>query len=221
MKYERNPFDVAKENLAEELEKKSFTYFNDPDYVESYRNLNVCLTNFEETHFPDLRELITDPEHQVELRLQAPFRKGFLVGKIDLALDGLYADWKTGKVPQDFDIQLNPQAAYYWHLANMNGLPVPEEFRYVYLRGINKAKRLSEKTGKMVPDNRDGNKKIITNFPVHPKPEQMESVMQNHIVPLAKAYEEGVIYKNPSSYNCKTCSYRTMCLNTDLPTILD
>lgn len=218
LKNETNPFTAANEYLQDELESKNYNLFESKEYQDKYVILNQCLENFENDFYPSLREALTDPEHQVELKLETPFRKGVLVGKVDVALPGIFADWKSGRILSDSEIATNPQAGFYWYLAQKTGLEPPKEFVYVYLQGKNLAKKVS-KTGKMIADRE--NKMMKYSFSVFPTEDSINRLLNNFIVPLAKAYEDGVVYKNPSQYNCSGCSYRTACWQYDLPKIDD
>lgn len=218
LKREANPFEVARAYLDEELGEAGYVDFASKQYQDKYEVMTVCLNHFEEHFYPNLRKAITDPEHQVELRLETPFRKGVLVGKIDIALPEVFADFKTGKPAQQFELVTNPQAGFYWFLAQECGLQPPKEFVYVYLQGVNLAKKVS-KSGKITADRE--NKMMKFSFPTYPTSEWVEKLFKNQIIPLAKAYEDGVVYKNPSLQNCSTCSYRTVCPDYDLEIVSD
>ena len=142
------------------------------------------------------------------------------MGVVDVALPGIFADWKTGaRVPSDFMLAMEPQSGFYFYLAQKTGMETPKEFVYVYLSGRNVNYKASEKTGKVTADR--NNKLMKFSFPVYPTEESVNSLLTNYIQPLAKQYEDGVIYKNPSDYNCGGCRYRTACFQTNLPSIGD
>lgn len=213
-----NAFEKAKDYLESELEGSSVKT-SDKDYQDKYSLMDKCINNFENYFYESLKKTLTDPQSQVELRLETPFRKGILVGKIDIALPEILADWKTGKPPYNpSELAMSPQAGFYWYLAQKSGLQPPKEFVYVYLQGQNLAKKVS-KTGKVTADRE--NKMMKFSFPTYPTESWVESLFKNQIVPLAKAYESGIIYKNPSVQNCSSCSYRTVCPDFELPVIVD
>lgn len=220
LKYERNPFEVAQNYVAEKLEEANYPSFGSKEYEDKQKLLTSCLTNFEEYFYEDLRTSLSDPEHQVELKLETPFRKGLLVGVVDIALPGIFADWKSGtRIPSDFSLSMEPQSGFYFYLAQKTGMETPKEFVYVYLTGRNVNYVKSERTGKLTADR--NNRMMKFSFPVYPTEESVNSLLNNYIMPLAKQYEEGVIYKNPSDYNCGSCLYKTACWSTDLPLIND
>jgi PD-(D/E)XK nuclease superfamily len=210
LKFERNSYKVADEYINQTLEEGGFSAaFGTKEFADKQLLKSKCLDNFEQKFYPSLREQIVDPEHQVELRLETPFRKGILVGVVDVAMPGIFADWKTGaRVPSDFSLMMDPQSGFYFYLAQQTGMELPKEFVYVYLTGKN-----------LGPSRKDPMMRY--SFPVYPTEESVDNLLNNYIVPLAKAYEEGVIYKNPSDYNCSGCLYRTACMQTNLPATND
>src|SRR5271165_1132137 len=138
LKYERNPTVVAQLYLEENL--SAFTKGKDysvKEYDEKQFLLHTCINNFEEHFYHDLKEALVDPINQVELKLETPFRKGYLVGVVDIGMAGIFADWKTGRVPTASALKMDPQAGFYWYLAQQNGLEPPKEFVYVFLTGKN------------------------------------------------------------------------------------
>lgn len=217
LKFERNPYTVADEYIEKTLEEAGQLgpALALKEYGVKQALKQRCIENFETAFYPSLREQLTDPEHQVELRLETPFRKGVLVGVIDVAMPGIFADWKTGsRVPSDFSLMMNPQSGFYFHLAQQTGMEPPKEFVYVYLNGKNMAYRPTRTGGTTV--NKD-EPQIRYSFPVYPTEESTNALLNNFIIPLAEAFENGVLYKNPSDFNCGSCLYRTACLSTNLP----
>lgn len=219
LKYERNPYIVSQlyleENLAAYTKGIDYTV---KEYDDKQELLKLCINNFEENFYQDLRTALVDPINQVELKLETPFRKGFLVGVVDVGMGGIFADWKTGKVPTDSQLLRDPQAGFYWYLAQKNGLEPPAQFVYVFLTGKN-VNYVRLKSGIMRADGK--NRMMKYSFPVYPTEEGVNRLLNNYIIPLAKQYEEGVIYKNESDYNCGGCLYRTACKDYDLPKITD
>jgi hypothetical protein len=219
LKFERNPYIVSQLYLEENLAaySKGIDY-SVKEYDDKQELLQTCIKNFEDLFYHDLRQAIVDPINQVELKLETPFRKGFLVGVVDVGMAGIFADWKTGRVPTASALKMDPQSGFYWYLAQKTGLEPPKEFVYVYLTGKN-MNYIRSKGGNYRVDSK--NPKMQYSFPVFPTEESVNHLLNNYIIPLAKQYEEGVIYKNESDYNCGGCLYRTACKDYDLPSIKD
>jgi hypothetical protein len=188
---------------------------------EKQELVKECLQNFEDNFYGDLSRALTDPEHQVEVQMEAPFRKGVLLGVADIMLPGICADWKTGaRIPSAFNLFSETQHAIYWHLAQQCGTPF-DEFVYVYLIGKN-VNMMRTKTGKVQANPND--RKLQFSFPVNPTKESVDSLMRNYVNPLAKQYENGVLYKVENDQNCGGCRYRTACHFSeyrDLPEIVE
>ena len=221
LKFERHPLVVAKNFLDQSLEESgNQQYIGGEDYTSTMDHMTKCVSAFEEHFYPSLKETITDPEHQVEVQVETPFRQGIMVGRIDLIIPQVcFTDFKTGKVvPSDFDLLMEPQHGFYFYLGRKVGMELPNQFVYVYLKGKNLAYHTT-KNGNVVVDRK--NPQIRYSFPVQPTKESVDSLLNNFIIPVAKLYEEGVLYKNPSSYNCGQCFYRSTCIQTDLPSIGD
>lgn len=157
-----------------------------------------------------------DPKN-VEVRIEAPFRKGKLVGVVDLIHMGAFIDWKTGaKVPSGHFLDQSPQGGFYTLLAEQsNGvIQVPHNFVYVYLVGKN-MNYTATKTGKVMANRHDPLMKY--SFPVQWPKTKVVDLLNNYINPAAQAYESGVVYKNVSEYNCNSCQFRTVCKDYSLP----
>jgi hypothetical protein len=167
-----------------------------------------------------------DPEHQVEVGLEVPWRKGVFVGKIDILFsDDIASDWKSSlRVPNLVDLRRQQQAYIYPYLLEKTGLPRPTLFNYVYLYGTNVAKRQEQyKTG---PRKGQWHDVEDTEHPVwkytwevKPTVEQINKVVRNWAIPLARAMEEKIFVKQESAYNCNSCRFRTACKQTDLPSM--
>lgn len=211
-----NSFKNAEDYVQKELEEINYTGWNTDEFNENHDTLERCLKNFEELLYKDLVQSLTDPEHQVELKLETPFRKGILVGKVDLTLPGIYADFKTGRIPTDFNILQNPQAGFYFYLAQRVGLEPPKEFVYVYLQGKNIAYRPPKKgSGPAVLDKENPSYRL--SYPTFPTSESVEKLFKNYVIPLAIRYEQGIYVKNRSTMNCSGCKYRKICIDEDYP----
>jgi hypothetical protein len=242
LKEGKDPHIVADEYVKREL----FDKFPDYDFVGKddkekakldavTQKMHRAITNYQNFFAPNLKETLTDPQSQVELTLEMPFRKGVLKGIIDVApADFIFADWKTGKVPlKEEKLFADPQAKIYYHIAKNIGIPVPRIFNYVYLQGLPTVKtpELDEhgnivkfKTGprkgetKFVWDTEDN---LKFTFRVLQDDTSVERVMNNYVVGAATAYEQNIIYKNVSDFNCNTCQYRTACPSVDLPVVIE
>lgn len=213
-------YEYVQENLLDKFDPKLF----DHKEIESRNEqLERCIDNFEREFYVPVLEQIDDPEHSVEVGLEIPWRKGFLVGKVDVILPDNWADWKSGmRVPSDTDLINDQQSLIYYYMAYKTGIPTPKAFNYVYLHGTNVAKKIETlKSGpnkgkeRYVPD--DDNPIWKYTYPVYPNDQRVNNMLRNWAIPLARSMETGIVYKNKSAYNCKSCRYRTVCSQTDLP----
>lgn len=224
-KYERNPMTVAKLFMQENLfDKFDARELDQKELIERTDVLDRCIKNFENHYFQIVRDELTDPLSQVELELEIPWRKGWLVGKVDIALPHMFGDWKTSpNHPKDKDIEREIQHQLYYYMAAKLGLPLPEVFRYVYLYGFNEARKTviiergpNKGKERVVADN--DNPVWHFDFDAKPTKESVNSTLLNQVIPLARILEEKIVYKNPSQYNCAKCKYRTVCPDYKLPT---
>ena len=218
LKEEKNPFAVAEDFIAAELEKEKFSDFVSDDYKELSGNLNKCLTNFERDIYPNLLKTMVDPNAQVEIKFQTPYRKGILVGTVDYLEPGTLVDWKSGKVPDKNGV-INVLDAYVYHRLVAPTLGEIRQFTYAHLQGKNVAYRPSKKKGgKPVLD--DENPKYVYKWNLHLNNEMVEDKFHNTIDPIAKEIENGVFKKKPG-WACKSCQYRTACQvkNMQLPKV--
>lgn len=231
LKHGTDPVEAASVYLQKNLFDKYAGVKLDPfkAQIEDRRlHMYRCLDNFEKEFYPTLADTVK-PEN-VEVRVEAPFRKGKLVGVIDLIHtpengtgETFFADWKTGeKVPGYATLYGSPQGGFYVLMAKQsNGLvPVPKQFVYVYLAGKNQA-RVATKTGRKVGQPRADTKnpQYQYSFQVTWDDARLESLQRNYLEPLASAYETGIVFKNKSDFNCNTCQYREICDKTDLPKV--
>lgn len=226
LKYERNPMTVAKlyvqENLLDKYDAKAI---DKKELLERTEIMDRCLRNFESHYLRIALDELTDPESQVELSLEVPWRKGWLVGKVDVALPHLYVDWKSSPAhPRAGQIDNELQHQLYYFMSAKLGLPTPEVFRYIYLYGFNEARKLEKiKSGpnagkdRVVTDN--DNPVWQFEFDTKPTPQTVNKTLSDKVIPLARVLEENIIYKNPSPSNCSKCKYRTVCPDFSLDTV--
>lgn len=225
--------------LEEYLDKELYSKFK-PAQLEPLRkkmadkmdDLKWCMDRFEENFYPSLSDpnLGFDPQSGLEVKLQAPFRMGILTGVIDVLFPGGFmADWKTGsKIPHIDRLRRDQQAVLYYYLGKHHGFKNAGQFTYVYLKGVNyQMKEFEYKSGK-----NEGQKywKADPDFPtsqwtysfnILTDDDKLDRIMADRIEPLARQYEQGVVYKNESDMNCGTCSYRTACPDYKLPRKVD
>lgn len=229
LKEGRDPYEVSnlyvQEHLLDKFDAKLLDY---KKIQERLDHTKWCLSQFLKELYPSLSRTLTDPEHQTEVTIQAPFRKGVLTGVVDLMMDnGVFVDWKSSmKIPKPQTIINDPQSAIYYWIAKACGLTVPTTFEYVYLTGENvHMKEEVLKSGKnkgktrMVKDDSDPWWKL--SYPVFQDEARVERIMRNYVIPLAKQYEQKVYYKVKNEYNCNNCQYRTACDNIDLPEVVE
>lgn len=208
------------ENLLDKFDAKLL----DPKAFNEKREAMLeCLRNWEQQFYPWMMENIQDPDKQVEVKLQTEFRGTLFTGVVDVVLDsGVFADWKTGKVPTMDTLAKDAQSIVYYWLAKQNGLPPPPKFIYVYLIGQPTNYKMEEyksgpRKGELHPVLDKDNPKNKYSFPVEVTDDKVDSLLNNYLGPLTEAYKRRIYYKNPSDYNCKSCIYRTACKDTDLP----
>lgn len=224
-----NPHTVADLYIQENLLDNFPANKLDAKAVQEKRaHMHWCIDRFEENFYDNLMRIIKEPASQIEVKLQAPFRKGLFTGVVDVLFPeyGIFSDWKTGAKPPRLDrLYVDRQQAIYFYLGLATGVvPQPREFNYVYLVGKNERRikaeyksgpRKGETYWKDDPDNPPSEWKYSWKVPFIQK--RVESVFTEKIIPLAKAYEEGIVYKEQSDFNCNTCQYRTVCPEYSLP----
>ena len=226
LKFGSNPYVTADLYLQEHLlDKFDASAFNAKEVIENQKVTKRCLDNFENVYLPLIADQITDPEHQVELGLEIPWRKGWLVGKVDLALPHIWADWKTSdSQPKEGQIDGELQDKIYYYMGAKTGVSLPEIFRYVYLFGFNNARKIEiiqrgPNRGKERVVTDDENPKWQFEYDAKPPtPQGVNDSLINQVIPLARIIEENIVYKNPSPQNCSKCKFRTVCPDYKLPT---
>lgn len=213
--------EYVQENLLDKFDAKRL---NPETLAKKWDLATKCIDNYEE-HFH--RRLVeefeihdVDPASALEVKLQVPFRQGILSGVIDVITpSGPWLDWKSGSRVVGMDALIrDPQAGIYYYLAKESGLKPPNIFEYIYLTGKNVAMK-RDKNGKAMADR--SNPKMLYQFKVHQDLDKVNRLFAEYVTPLAKLYEEGVVYKNPTEQNCGGCQYRTACVNTELPAVKD
>ncbi len=135
----------------------------------------------------------------------------------------------TGKVPKEEMLGTDPQAAVYYYIAKSIGMTPPRVFNYVYLKGkpMTKKPELDEHGGEVryktgprkgqVKEVWDQENNLKFTFPVLQDDDKVKRMMNDYIVPVAVAYENDIMFKNRSDYNCASCEYRTVCPSMTLP----
>lgn len=247
LKTGRNPFDTFGEFVQKELLDKFPANKLDIDAItDRQKDMERCIRNFERDFYPNLFFLLGDnPEDYLEVTLEAPYRKGVLIGKMDVILpNGVEAmsDWKTGETPygpgskpparakaMKYLVQ-NTQSPIYYRLAKLVDIPPPRKFNFVFLQGVptKKSQVIDPETKKpafLKSGKNKGQPKmewdkvndIQYTFPVFQDDDSVAKTFRNVIDPLAKLYEDDVLYKDVSALNCGTCAYRTACPDYDLP----
>lgn len=223
-----NAEKAAKEYLQAELFDKFPAAKLDMKTVqEKMEHMEWCLARFEENFYPYLLNTLGErAAESIEVKLQAPFRKGILTGVIDVlqAELGILSDWKTGaKSPREDRLERDRQQALYYFLARYHGID-PKVFTYVYLLGKNPKRvkaeyKSGEKKGQSYwkDDHTNPTTKWKYSYPVVYNEKAVERLFIEKINPLAKAFEDKIIYKEESDFNCNGCQYRTICPDFKLP----
>lgn len=219
------------ENLFEKFKTSQLAHLS-TKIEDKDEDARWCLDRFEEVFYPSLSnpESGFDPASGLEVKLQAPFRKGVLTGVIDVLFPGGFmADWKTGsKIPPLARLKRDAQAVLYYYLGKHAGLSQAGYFTYVYLKGVNyqmvkteykSGKKKGQTYFKADPD--FPTKEWAYSYNILTDDDKLSRIMADKIEPLARQYEEGVVYKNESDLTCNTCSYRTVCPDYTLPRKVD
>lgn len=252
----KDPFPIARkyvdDNLINSLGSFKLDY-NERKKIEEAipeqeEKMSTCLNNFMRVHLPKVREALEghDPASCVEVHMEIPFRKGVLVGKMDLFVPGRFCvDWKTSQIsagaeksPADRykEVQAqyknDTQKAIYHYIANKLGMTGLNHFKYILLQGLptKKVQEVDEKTGQAAlykSGPRKGEPKMTWDlingvrydFNFEQTEEQVARIFNEQVLPYAQMYEDQIIAKNPGykDQNCKGCRYRTVCQKEDRP----
>lgn len=237
LKHDRDPYQVMREYLKEHLfDKFDGDQLDLEKVADRNEDMEMCLDNFERDILPILRDELGDdhPEQYVEVKLQAPWRKGILTGVIDVLPPSNEAigDFKTGDPPRAGSTLYlyDAQAPMYYKLCSMVGMPTPRVFKYIYLQGIptQKKQALDEKTNRPAfykSGKRKGQPKLewdlqeglVYSHNVLQDDDKIRRIELDYIIPAAWEYENGLYKKVRSDINCGSCLYRTACPKITLP----
>jgi hypothetical protein len=217
----KNPKQVFGEYVQENLlDKFKIAEHDKEKIIERTKHSEICLDNFMAIHYDQIME----EQPEIEVMLEAPFRKGTMRGVVDvLSHTRPWMDWKSGmKLPTERMLLRDPQSVIYYDLAKRVGMTPPTKFDYVYLLGKNvrmvekeyqSGKRKGEKY--MAADKE--NPMLLTRWSVQTDDDKVRRIFNEWVNPLAWEYENEVYVKKPSDMNCASCLYRTACAATELP----